>query len=242
MEVYSHGTPSDSTQAAARSVSNSMESSADVFGPLWSLVHGLRASIEIMQEISEEKRSLDNLRDRLEEILGDLAPYLAGSNVMMASACLYLTREVEVLNASMNSSAQADEQMIESRLTRILPSMSVIYNSAESGDVRRVGCTLGTRKAQIQLLLEWANTPDAGRTFWMTGMAGTGKTTIAYTICNELDKSCRLGASFFCTRMIPECCYVKYIIPSIAHQLSRFSLPFRYALAKILESDPDAHT
>ncbi|CAE6399788.1 unnamed protein product [Rhizoctonia solani] len=73
-------------------------------------------------------------------------------------------------------------------------------------------------------------------------MAGTGKTTIAYTVCSKLDKSNRLGASFFCSRAIAECRQVKHIIPSIAHQLAKFSRPFRRELANVLEEDCDTHT
>ncbi|CAE6503866.1 unnamed protein product [Rhizoctonia solani] len=130
----------------------------------------------------------------------------------------------------------------ESRLAKIYPAMSAIYNSAESDDIRRGNCTPGTREPQIEFLLEWARNPQAGRTCWINGMAGTGKTTIAYTVCSRLDKTFELGASFFCSRVIPECRQVKYIIPTIAYQLARFSLPFRCALVKVLESDPDAHT
>ncbi|KAH7308255.1 hypothetical protein B0J17DRAFT_572606, partial [Rhizoctonia solani] len=120
--------------------------------------------------------------------------------------------------------------------------MSANYNSAESGDIKRRGCTQGTRGPQIELLMEWARNPEAGRTCWMNGMAGTGKTTMAYSVCAQLECSFQLGASFFCSRVIPECRQVKHIIPSIAYQLARFSIPFRCALVKALESNPDAHT
>ncbi|CAE6449173.1 unnamed protein product, partial [Rhizoctonia solani] len=146
------------------------------------------------------------------------------------------------LNASMSTLKAVNEQTMESRLTRMSPGMSAVYNSAESQDVKRGSCAPGTRKSQIELLLKWAHRPEIGRTCWMNGMAGTGKTTIAYSVCHGLEANCQLGASFFCSRNIPECRQVKYIIPSIAYQLARFSAPFRLALDKALEADPDAHT
>jgi hypothetical protein len=76
----------------------------------------------------------------------------------------------------------------------------------------------------------------------MNGMAGTGKTTIAYSVCAELQKSSRLGASFFCSRAIQECRQAKHIIPTIAYQLARFSHPFQCALDKVLQEDADVHT
>ncbi|CCO36503.1 Vegetative incompatibility protein HET-E-1 [Rhizoctonia solani AG-1 IB] len=150
------------------------------------------------------------------------------------------------LNCTMNTLKVINEHAVG-----MSPSMSAVFNSAEAVEVQRRGCTEGTRKAQIDLLLEWASTPDAGKTCWMNGMAGTGKTTIAYTVCAELEKVSRLGASFFCSRLgasffcsrnIQECRQVKHITPSIAYQLARFSLPFRCALDMVLEEDSDGHT
>ncbi|KAF8699570.1 WD domain, G-beta repeat, partial [Rhizoctonia solani] len=128
------------------------------------------------------------------------------------------------------------EQAKESRLTQILSAKSAFY---DSGGVKRGGCAPGTREPQIKMLIEWASSPDSGRTCWMNGMAGTGKTTIAYTVCEMLGS--QLGASFFCSRAIPECRQVKSIIPCIAYQLARFSVPFSGALVKALMASPDVH-
>ncbi|CCO34235.1 hypothetical protein BN14_08329 [Rhizoctonia solani AG-1 IB] len=140
------------------------------------------------------------------------------------------------------SSANRQEMDKESRLDRMSPAKSAMYNSAESHDIKRGSCAPQTREVQIRLLLDWACTPESGRTCWINGMAGTGKTTIAHTVCTKLDEACALGASFFCSRVIPECRQAKHIIPSIAYQLARFSVTFHHALDKVLHSDPDAHT
>ncbi|CAE6484628.1 unnamed protein product [Rhizoctonia solani] len=128
------------------------------------------------------------------------------------------------------------EQAKESRLTQILSAKSAFY---DSGGVKRGSCAPGTREPQIKMLIEWASSPDSGRTCWMNGMAGTGKTTIAYTVCEMLGS--QLGASFFCSRAISECRQVKSIIPCIAYQLARFSVPFSGALVKALTTNPDVH-
>ncbi|CCO30556.1 hypothetical protein BN14_04586 [Rhizoctonia solani AG-1 IB] len=84
--------------------------------------------------------------------------------------------------------------------------------------------------------------PDAGSVYWLNGMAGTGKTTIAYSLCTELNIKHQLAASFFCSRLLPECRDVNRIIPSLSYQLAQYSLPFRIALLKVLEQDPDVYT
>ncbi|CAE6456378.1 unnamed protein product, partial [Rhizoctonia solani] len=146
------------------------------------------------------------------------------------------------LNANLTIIKALDEQNVDSRLAKLCPAMSATYNSTESDDMKRGDCAPGTRGPQVSFLLEWASDRNAGQTCWMNGMAGTGKTTIAYSVCSKLEEAHKLGASFFCTRVIPECRQVKNIIPSIAYQLARFSLPFRSVLLEVLDSDADAHT
>ncbi|CUA74504.1 putative WD repeat-containing protein alr3466 [Nostoc sp, PCC 7120] [Rhizoctonia solani] len=146
------------------------------------------------------------------------------------------------LNANASILKAIDDLSMESRLTDMLPAKPAIYNSAESEELQRGACTPGTREPQIELVLNWARNQDAGQVCWMNGMAGTGKTTIAYSVCAALEESSALGASFFCSRTIQECRQVKNIIPTIAYQLARASMPFRSALVRTLESTPDAPT
>ncbi|KAL5639978.1 hypothetical protein ACGC1H_006520 [Rhizoctonia solani] len=73
----------------------------------------------------------------------------------------------------------------------------------------------------------------------MNGMAGTGKTTIASTFCERVERRKLLAASFFCTRTSAECRDVTRIVPTIAYQLARYSIPFRSALCNILGQNPD---
>ncbi|KAG8730831.1 hypothetical protein FRC11_005688, partial [Ceratobasidium sp. 423] len=74
---------------------------------------------------------------------------------------------------------------------------------------------------------------------WMNGMAGTGKTTIAYTLAKELHESGKLAACFFCSRLIPELREVHRIIPTIAYQLARFSEAFAVQLCEALATEPE---
>lgn len=73
----------------------------------------------------------------------------------------------------------------------------------------------------------------------MSGIAGTGKTTIACSLATILEQRKALAASFFCTRTSPECRDVRRILPTIAYQLARYSAPFGSALFQVLDKDPD---
>jgi hypothetical protein len=87
-------------------------------------------------------------------------------------------------------------------------------------------------------LQAWTQDPSAAMVYWMSGMAGTGKTTIAYSLCKWLEDNNQLGASFFCSRTSTSCRNVNQIVPSIAYQLAWYSPAFRSALCDILKDDP----
>jgi len=77
--------------------------------------------------------------------------------------------------------------------------------------------------------MKWANDPSSGgpRVFWLTGQAGSGKTTIAYTITKRFEKDGNadlhtvLGGSFLCSRQFEETGEQTRIVPTIAYQLAR---------------------
>ncbi|KDN33509.1 hypothetical protein RSAG8_13402, partial [Rhizoctonia solani AG-8 WAC10335] len=147
-----------------------------------------------------------------------------------------------MLNANLNMWKTLDEEMTDRRLLQLSPTMSGAYNSWASDRTKRRRCAEGTREAELERLKGWVRNPSAEPIYWINGMAGTGKTTIAYTLCDDLDKTDELAASFFCTRLLPECRAIRLIIPAIAYQLAQFSYPFRHALSKVIQSDPMAHT
>ncbi|KAG8790399.1 hypothetical protein FRC12_011987 [Ceratobasidium sp. 428] len=134
-----------------------------------------------------------------------------------------------------------DEQTTDRRLRRLPDASAAKYKSTESQHLRRVGCAPDTRIEVLEALKAWASDGTSEKIYWLNGMAGTGKTTIAYSFCDHLQNSCHLGASFFCSRQLPACRDVNRIIPTISSQLALFSLPFRHALSQILERSKDAH-
>jgi energy-coupling factor transporter ATP-binding protein EcfA2 len=129
-------------------------------------------------------------------------------------------------------------------LKELSPSQEARYSSVEAtaGSLRREGCTPNTRVEVLKQLNGWVYDSGSQKIYWLNGMAGTGKTTIAYSLSELLEATSTLAASFFCSRQLPSCRSVKLILPTIAYQLARFSSPFRYALSGVLQLDPDIHT
>ncbi|QRW13179.1 Vegetative incompatibility protein HET-E-1 [Ceratobasidium sp. AG-Ba] len=154
-------------------------------------------------------------------------------------------KKIQVLSQQLQSNAAlwtwsiTEGLQMDQRLERMKPAVLAQYNAGISSEFHRRKCTHNTRQDILKELHSWAKDPNGVKIYWMNGMAGTGKTTIAYTLCAELDDQYKLGASFFCSRGIPGCQNVLNIVPTIAYRLARFSPPFRSALCHILSVDPD---
>jgi len=73
----------------------------------------------------------------------------------------------------------------------------------------------------------------------MTGLAGTGKTTIAKSVAGLANGDGILGASFFCSRDLDEQSNIQLVFPTIAFQLSQLSSYFRSGVVKVMKEEPD---
>jgi len=87
----------------------------------------------------------------------------------------------------------------------------------------------------------WAKDPDPKNppVFWLNGLAGTGKTTIAQSIAERMFADGRLGASFFCSRGFEDRNNLKLIFPTLAFQLAQQFPEYRSLLIPLLRSSPD---
>ena len=85
----------------------------------------------------------------------------------------------------------------------------------------------------------WAKDFDQSQIFWLNGLAGTGKSTIAQTIAERLFAERLLGASFFCSRDSEDRSNLQLIFPTIAFQLARKYPDFRSHFVSLLRTNPD---
>ena len=101
----------------------------------------------------------------------------------------------------------------------------------------------GTRLTVLSIFMEWVKI-DPKRLFWLAGLAGTGKTSIAVTLCRDLhaDATVVLGGAFFCSRTanLIERTDARCILPTLAAALAEQSPGFAAELAKELKLDPRA--
>ena len=103
----------------------------------------------------------------------------------------------------------------------------------------RQGCMRGTRKDVLSQLDHWLNDGQDKRVFWLNGLAGTGKSTIAHTFAEMSFADGKLGASFFCSRDFDSRSNLRSIFPTLAFQLAHRYPRFRRELLPVLAENPD---
>ena len=94
--------------------------------------------------------------------------------------------------------------------------------------LRRAVCTPGTRIHILDNITRWANntSSESPSVYWLFGQAGSGKSTIAYTIArrfefaSDADDTIVLGGNFFCSRQFEETRFATCIIRTIVYHLA----------------------
>ena len=103
----------------------------------------------------------------------------------------------------------------------------------------RNGCLKGTRENVLSEIGHWARDFNKSPVFWLNGLAGTGKTTIAQTVAERAFADGLLGGSFFCSKGIEDHSDLQLIFPTLAYQLAQKYQHFRSHLVPLLQSNPD---
>ena len=116
------------------------------------------------------------------------------------------------------------------------------FRCAQGAEFRhgdRRGCLKGTRGAVLDKIELWARDFGKPPVYWLNGLAGTGKTTIAQTIAERTFAGGQLGASFFCSRDFEDRSNLLFIFPTLAVQLARKYANFRSLFVPLVRSDPE---
>ena len=104
---------------------------------------------------------------------------------------------------------------------------------------KRHGCLWGTRIDILHQLEDWLEGNQSQHVFWLSGLAGTGKSTIAQTFAEVSFAEGKLGASFFCSRDFENRSNLQAIFPTLAFQLAHQYPLFRQEVLKVLRASSD---
>jgi len=101
----------------------------------------------------------------------------------------------------------------------------------------------GTRKSLLKEIVDWvADKPEEkdvlqSNTYWIYGLPGIGKTSLAHSICANLHGQRRLAGVFFCRRDDEKLSKPRNILPTLICRLAGVFPSFRRIVAKRLRED-----
>ncbi|KIL55054.1 hypothetical protein M378DRAFT_658439 [Amanita muscaria Koide BX008] len=98
-------------------------------------------------------------------------------------------------------------------------------------------CFEGTRVALLREMAEWVTGLDESRMYVLSGLAGIGKSTVAYTIASRAANLNLLGASFFFSRDESDRKNAKKFFTTIAYRLCLYNKTFAEAIGSVLQTD-----
>ncbi|KAK6974935.1 hypothetical protein R3P38DRAFT_2667794 [Favolaschia claudopus] len=144
------------------------------------------------------------------------------------------------LEITMSIENKMDNSSIDAAL-RILYNASAteaIHDAAES--FTRPPCHPNTRLEILNDLTTWSQdiSDSTSQILWMHGPAGTGKSAIAQSFCEQVRDQSSLGASFFFKRGHSSRGNATKLWPTIAYQLALIYPSFKAAIALRLTTNP----
>ena len=100
-------------------------------------------------------------------------------------------------------------------------------------------CHDKTRVDVLQQIMQWATSTSPQCIFWLKGMAGTGKSTVAITVARQLRDLTKNIASYFFRRGFGDLAHARKLIPTIVRQLSRSSPSYCRLVLAAVKENPD---
>ncbi|TFK66389.1 WD40 repeat-like protein, partial [Pluteus cervinus] len=98
-------------------------------------------------------------------------------------------------------------------------------------------CLDNTRVSALSELQDWAQKKEAP-IFWLCGIAGTGKSTIATTFVRQLMENKQLAAFFTCRRDHKDLKNPLQLLRNICYRLAQVHKPYGRLVAQTIEQDP----
>ncbi|KAF8597322.1 hypothetical protein BDV93DRAFT_527490, partial [Ceratobasidium sp. AG-I] len=116
-------------------------------------------------------------------------------------------------------------------LNELKPVGSARYDSARA-------CLPGTRAGIIKEIVDWSQRRDTSEAFlWVHGQAGLGKSSIATSVCQQLDSQGLLAAGFFCKRDSSERRDPQKVLATIVRGLASRHPGYAQAVAVAIQRD-----
>ncbi|KAJ7745270.1 hypothetical protein B0H16DRAFT_975620 [Mycena metata] len=174
----------------------------------------LRMSFHV-NNLEEWKSKLKEAKDKLM------------ARTILTTAKITEATNITVLKSSRTVETMYNKDVIRDNLDSITKTLaSHVAAQHKFTDQSKTFCAPGTRVEIQHEIEQWLSpqTSSSEHIFWITGIAGSGKSTLSATVAETLrTKGTPVAAQFFISRNIPETIDPEKVIPTIAQQLSEFS-------------------
>ncbi|VDB84204.1 unnamed protein product [Peniophora sp. CBMAI 1063] len=163
----------------------------------------------------------------------------------LRDVCTAIERAIQELQLRIGLSLESLTRAVlkEAVLQNLPRAKDAAYSAAVAIDgVRRRHCTPGTRNDILEQIMTWALDEDehTAPVYWISGLAGQGKTTIGYTICERLEKlreSKEVAfVSLFCSRQL-DTHDERFLVSTLAHGLADCSASYASELVEALKAE-----
>jgi hypothetical protein len=193
------------------------------------------------QNLSPGKRILDNITAITNERLAQHQSSIEKEEQKL-NQCVVWDRQLQNEKNAENVLAAIDDKLSKSLNNLILRfnlpiAEGAFYNSYK--DQHESFCLKDTRAQLLDEIAQWAQASESECIFWLNGMAGTGKSTIARTVAQSFNESGQLGASFFFKKGEADRDTAKRFIPTIMKQLMAHNQKLAQSVLQAIDKDPD---
>jgi hypothetical protein len=138
----------------------------------------------------------------------------------------------------LSTERKIDEVQRRLLLDRLKPALSALYDDAEAAP----SCLADTRVDVLADIEKWMADSSGKPVYWLTGVAGTGKTTIAQSVAIMADakeRRCLFGSFFFSRTGAADRRSAAAVIPTLVYQLALKNGLFCSRLCDAIGSEPD---
>ncbi|KAH8807393.1 hypothetical protein F5884DRAFT_341401 [Xylogone sp. PMI_703] len=187
--------------------------------------------------IDNWKTMLANVKSTEEVIRHDIGTVDSHTLSRMDNALARLQKRAdEMFTLQMKTKGQV-ETIAQNQLLQMLPRADAAAFDSFVEDRKRSKCLKGTRVEILEQISKWATGYGDENIFWLNGLAGTGKSTIAQTIADILSDTNYLGASFFFSRGKADRGDARVLFSTLAVQLAESSPTFKIYITDALKSN-----
>lgn len=153
-----------------------------------------------------------------------------------------VSTQVELVSTQAQAITTNVDVVLTNSLLEALPRSKRASSTCARPD-RPAGCFQGTRTGLLDDIREWVTNPDPSipKCFWLSGIAGIGKTTVAYSVAELARNLGILDADFFFSRLgEDELRDPALVFTTLAYQLALMDPEFSRVITAALQRNPDA--